>query len=155
MYRIPVMPVMSTIKNHRNFYQVSTSPSPTMVVAKYLPLPPAWSTWRKQLPAARRASCTEVPAETKCTTATGPLELSPRQLLRQQRCGGLAETPRHQGANAEGGQVGLQVERCGKGGMGDDRIWFKKWFYRWFYIDDLIDDSGIFLGLPENTRGYH
>lgn len=72
MYRIPVMPVMSTIKNHRNFYQVSTSPSPTMVVAKYLPLPPAWSTWRKQLPAARRASCTEVPAETKCTTATGP-----------------------------------------------------------------------------------
>lgn len=48
----------------------------------------------------------------------GAVELSPRQLLRQQRCGGLAETPRHQGAVAEGGQVGL-VDLWG---MGDDMI---------------------------------
>ena len=46
------------------------------------------------------------------------LELSPRQLLRQQRRGGLAEAPRHRGAKAEGREVGL--EREGKEMMGYD-----------------------------------
>ena len=61
----------NTQKTHPSI-QVATSPSPTMVMAKYLPLPPQRRMSLKQLAAALRASATEVPAETKCTTATGP-----------------------------------------------------------------------------------